>query len=247
MDGLPPAQGGLLDLRVPWTTLTGQSPEPGYLGRLGPISPGQAAHLTELAARDPAARWRAILTDHEGKATAVTRLTAPAQARRTATASPAGLVGQVTVTIGPDYLTEPADTADLPPALSQVLAAARSTAAKTAQQAEAGTQRDNCAHTEATPAYRPATRLWDYIITRDLTCRFPTCRQPAIRCDLDHTTPFEKGGVTCCCNLGAICRYHHGKIKQHPGWHLNQPAPGTFTWTTPTGRTYTIEPDTHAA
>jgi hypothetical protein len=40
--------------------------------------------------------------------------------------------------------------------------------------------------------------------------------------------------------------FHH-KIKQHPGWHLDQPAPGTFTWTTPTGRTYIIEPDTYAA
>jgi hypothetical protein len=187
------------------------------------------------------------VTDQEGRAIAVTRLTAPARARRTAAASPAGLVGQITVTIGSDYLTGPADTVGLPPALSQVLAAARSTAAETAQRARADTQHDGCAHTEATPAYRPATRLWDYIISRDVTCRFLTCRQPAIRCDLDHTTPFDQGGPTCWCNLGAICRYHHRKIKQHPGWHLNQPTPGTFTWTTPTGRTYAIQPDTHVA
>jgi hypothetical protein len=35
------------------------------------------------------------------------------------------------------------------------------------------------------------------------------------------------------------------KLKQHPGWTLTQTEPGTFTWTTPAGRTYTVSPDTH--
>jgi hypothetical protein len=37
--------------------------------------------------------------------------------------------------------------------------------------------------------YRPPTDLADFTRARDLTCRFPSCRQPATRCDLDHTTP----------------------------------------------------------
>ena len=41
-----------------------------------------------------------------------------------------------------------------------------------------------------------------------------------------------------------LCRHHH-ILKHHPRWHLTQPAPGTFTWTTPTGRTYTTTPDPH--
>jgi len=35
----------------------------------------------------------------------------------------------------------------------------------------------------------------------------------------------------------------HHQIKQLPGWTLTQPRPGTFTWTTPAGRSYTTTPD----
>jgi hypothetical protein len=64
--------------------------------------------------------------------------------------------------------------------------------------------------------------------------------------DLDHTVPFDQGGPTCSCNLGGVCRCHH-QIKQRPGWRLDQVTPGTFVWTTPTGRTYIVRPDSHAA
>jgi hypothetical protein len=33
------------------------------------------------------------------------------------------------------------------------------------------------------------------------TCAFPGCRRPASQCDLDHTAPFQRGGLTCECNL----------------------------------------------
>jgi hypothetical protein len=210
------------------------------MGRLGPITPAQAAHLACLAVCDPAVRWLVIVTNAGGQAVATARIRRPADARAR---EQAGLVKQVTVIIRPDDLTAPKPQAGLPPILHRVLAAAQAAAC------EAGacdTNGRGCAHTEATSAYRPTTRLWDYVTARDLTCRFRTCRQPATRCDLDHTTPFDQGGPTCSCNLGGICRFHH-KIKQQPGWHLDQPAPGTFTWTTPAGRTYTIEPDTYAA
>ena len=72
--------------------------------------------------------------------------------------------------------------------------------------------------------------------------RNPVCGQPAWRTDLDHTLPWHKGGLTCACNLGGNCRTHH-KIKQLPGWHLQQPQPGVFRWTTPTGRSYQVRPD----
>ena len=61
---------------------------------------------------------------------------------------------------------------------------------------------------------------------------------------LDHTRPYADGGLTCRCNLGGFCRHDH-ILKHLPGWHVTQPAPGTFHWTTPTGRTYLITPDTH--
>jgi hypothetical protein len=32
-------------------------------------------------------------------------------------------------------------------------------------------------------------------------------------------------------------------MKQHPGFRLDQPSPGRFRWTYPTGHTYDINPD----
>jgi hypothetical protein len=232
--GNQPIVGGLLDLRMPWATLTGDGQEPGHLGRLGPITPTQARYLAGLAVLDPAVRWRLILTDPDGRALAVTRLTGPADQSCT------GLIGQVTVIIDPQCLTPTGAGAAMTPILERVLAAARSAA-----EAATGPQPDGgCDHAQASTAYRPSPKLWDYVTARDLTCRFPTCRRPAVQCDLDHTTPFDQGGRTCSCNLGPLCRFHH-QIKQHPRWRLTQTTPGVFTWTTGTGRTYTVQPDSH--
>ena len=38
--------------------------------------------------------------------------------------------------------------------------------------------------------------LADLVRTRDAACRFPGCRQPAHRCDLDHVTPWPAGATT---------------------------------------------------
>jgi hypothetical protein len=251
MGHLRPAGGGLLDLRLSWGTLTGARLEAGYLGRLGPITPAQARHLAGLAAPDPAVDWRVTVLGPGGRAIAVTRVprsAGPAR-ERDGPAGPAGLVGRITVTITQDHLAEPppSGTGELTPVLARLLAAANRAAAEAAERAAADAQADGgCAHAEASPAYRPPPRLAEYVTARDLTCRFGTCRQPAWRCDLDHTTPYHQGGRTCPCNLGPLCRYHH-QLKQHPGWTLTQTSPGVFTWTTPTGRQYITQPDSHAA
>jgi len=44
--------------------------------------------------------------------------------------------------------------------------------------------------------------------------------------------------------MTGLCRFHH-QLKQHRRWQLVQAVPGTFTWTTPAGRTYVTEPDLH--
>src|SRR6266542_3019938 len=135
-----------------------------------------------------------------------------------------------------------------PGPLVHIVRQARRAAARAAARARAAAAADaaagGCAHTLASPGYRPSPRLRDHITARDLTCRHPRCRQPAWRADLDHTIPFDDGGLTCSCNLGAFCRTHH-LLKHHPGWKVRQTAPGTFTWTTPSGRTFTTTPDTH--
>ena len=94
-----------------------------------------------------------------------------------------------------------------------------------------------CAHQRRSPAYRPPPTLQHLIRVRQQTCAFPGCRRPASQCDLDHTTPFQRGGLTCECNLAPLCRSHHG-AKQARGWHLVQDQPGQMTWRLPSGRSY---------
>jgi hypothetical protein len=262
MGGVCPADGGLLDLTLPWATLAGESSEPGYLNRLGPITPSQAGYLARLAARDPVVDWRVIVTGTDGRVIAVSRVPRqsagpaepvepaerasrddPNRGVRRVTKDQAGLLRRVTVTIPQDDLSQPSP-GGLSPALIRMLAVAQGTAACASERAAADAAAGGCAHSEASPAYQPSPRLREFVTARDLTCRFPTCRQPAGRCDLDHTTPHDQGGKTCSCNLGGLCRYHH-QLKQRPRWRLAQPAPGTFTWTTPAGRAYSARPDSH--
>jgi Domain of unknown function (DUF222) len=89
----------------------------------------------------------------------------------------------------------------------------------------------------AEPGYRPSARLARHVLARDQHCVFPPCSCPAAHCDLDHTRPWPNG-PTHPANLGPPCRRHH-RLKQHPAVHLQQPQPGRFVWTMPTGHTYT--------
>jgi hypothetical protein len=43
--------------------------------------------------------------------------------------------------------------------------------------------------------------LQHLIRARSATCTAPGCRRPAARCDLDHTVPWDQGGITCECDL----------------------------------------------
>lgn len=89
--------------------------------------------------------------------------------------------------------------------------------------------------------YTPPAAMAEHVLARDRTCRFPGCRQPAERCDLDHTRPHPQG-PTCACNLGPCCRRHH-RLKHRTRWRLEQPQPGHFDWTSPTGHTYRVRPE----
>jgi hypothetical protein len=103
-----------------------------------------------------------------------------------------------------------------------------------------------CAHTRASPHYRPPPSLWHLVQTRNTCCTAPGCRMPAAVCDNDHTVPFDQAGRTCECNLGPLCRRHH-RVKQARGWRLEQPEPGVFAWTTPSGRSYITGPAEYLA
>jgi hypothetical protein len=94
--------------------------------------------------------------------------------------------------------------------------------------------------------YQPPTALVRAVQSRDLTCRFPGCSRSAVRCDIDHTIPFNHqdpaaGGQTVFENLKCLCRLHHS-LKTFGGWRDRQLADGTVIWTSPTRHTYTTSP-----
>jgi Domain of unknown function (DUF222) len=262
-DGRPPP-GGQLDLTLPWATFTGTADTPGTLGRIGPVTAPEARRLASLALSSPATQWRIILTGPDHTAIAVTRVPRdrrapdrhdpPATTGKPGTPGTVGatgttsIIGRITIILPADALdTAPAPNPRLPDGIyARLLTAARRARDHARHQADA--DRDapgGCAHTTATPAYHPPPRIREYLTARDQTCRHPRCGQPAWRCDLDHTTPHHRGGRTCPCNTGPLCRRHH-QLKQQPGWTLTQPRPGTFHWTTPAGRSYTTRPHQYA-
>ncbi|WP_340539495.1 HNH endonuclease signature motif containing protein [Nocardioides sp. GXZ039] len=86
-------------------------------------------------------------------------------------------------------------------------------------------------------AYEAPDRLRRHIELRDLTCVFPHCQKPAVRCDLDHVCPHSRGGATCSCNLAPLCRRHH-RAKTHGAWRYLVEHPGSYRWTVPSGTAY---------
>jgi hypothetical protein len=99
---------------------------------------------------------------------------------------------------------------------------------------------DACDHRHREDRYRPGRELQDLVRARSATCPAPGCGASAFHSDLDHTKAWPDGD-TDECNLGPPCRHHH-RLKQAPGWDLTQPRPGSFSWTTPAGRTYHAGP-----
>ncbi len=91
------------------------------------------------------------------------------------------------------------------------------------------------------PRYRPSAALADFVRCRDLTCRFVGCDRPAEFCDVDHTIPYDDGGLTHASNLKLLCRKHH-LLKTFCGWCDKQLPDGTITWTSPSGQVYTTRP-----
>jgi hypothetical protein len=94
--------------------------------------------------------------------------------------------------------------------------------------------------------YRPRQAQRDIAGTMTEYCRFPSCRQPAWRCDLDHRTAYNhhhpaSGGATDDHNLDPLCRRHH-MLKHHSDWTPRRQSDGTVTWKSPTGHTYSDPP-----
>lgn len=94
-----------------------------------------------------------------------------------------------------------------------------------------------------TDTYTPTTAMKRFLRARDQRCRFPGCRMPAHRSEIDHNHDHAKGGRTAVDNLAHFCRTHHA--LKHPDvpdphrWTAQQRPDGSVTWFSPLARAYT--------
>jgi hypothetical protein len=96
-----------------------------------------------------------------------------------------------------------------------------------------------------TTTYRPPQPLVDFVVARDRRCRFPGCRRPARRCDIDHLIPFgRRGGITAASNCEALCGHHH-RLKHESGWTVSGNPADELVWTSPTNHSYRAPPGTY--
>jgi len=93
-----------------------------------------------------------------------------------------------------------------------------------------------------TDTYTPTEPMRRYLRARDQHCRFPGCRRPVHRCEIDHNHDYALGGRTELGNLSHFCVAHH--TLKHPSvpdehrWTARQLPDQTVIWTSPTGREY---------
>ena len=224
---------GRVALTVPLGTAAGLADRPGELAGLGPVDPWLARDLVTAAARNPETTWCVTVTDGQGHAVGhgCARPEPQSRANRAGPGPPAG---------GDGFSFTPASRDGPPggygtwrlriPGGGPGLIVAIDTLAT-----------HDCGHRHEARGHDPGVKLRHLAQIRHATCTNPVCRRPAAQCDFEHNTPYEAGGRTCLCNGGPKCRHDH-RLKQQPGWTVDQLPGGTFRWTTPAGRSYHTEP-----
>ena len=222
--GAGPSLAALVTITIPLTTCQGRSDTPGEADGYGILDGDDARDLAAAAARHPRTRWCVTALNPDGTAAAHACL--PGRHPPPGTGPP----GTGPPATGPPGRHPPPGTA-LPGTGPPGILSAPLTPIT----------RGSCDHAHAETGYRPSRTLQHLVRARSARCTAPGCGRPAARCDLDHTLPWDQGGITCECDLAPLCRHHH-KCKQAQGWHLEQPEPGVLRWQTPSGRTYATKP-----
>ena len=220
---------GRVTLTVPLGTAAGLADRPGELSGLGPVDPWLARDLLRAAARNPATTWCVTVTDEHGHAIGhgCARPEPKGHGKRTGPGPP-GFSFTPASRDGPSggYGTWRLRTPGGGPGLIVAIDTLDT---------------QNCEHRYEARGHDPGVRLRHLSQVRHATCTSPVCRRPARTCDFEHNVPYEAGGRTCLCNGGPKCRHDH-RLKQQPGWKVDQLPDGTFRWTTPAGRSYDTEP-----
>ena len=235
--GSPAPVPAVINLLVPAGTLLGWSTTPGDAGSWGLLDADDTRDIVAAASQHPATRWCVTVVGPDGTAAAhgCSRGQHPWTAPPPATSANPGRNSPPGP--GPGRPPGAGGGRDGPDQHQQAQLAALLRALNvTLSPIAAGT----CDHRHREDRYTPSRKLGHLVRARTATCTAPGCGAQARYCDLDHTVAYPDG-VTCECNLSPPCRHHH-RVKQAPGWHLDQPAPGVMRWTTPSGRVHTTTP-----
>ncbi len=228
--GPGPRLRGTVNLTLPLATWLGWSRSPGDAAGFGPLDAEDSRTVAAWLARHPATQWCLTLTGPAGHALAhgcARTSPGPGGPRPGGLGSGGPRPGRAGRENSPPSATGPPGAWDWLTGISLTPLQTR-----------------DCTHPRQSRAYQPPASLRHLIQIRNATCTAPGCRRPAVACDLDHTVPHHRGGLTCECNIGPACRRHH-RTKQAPHWTLTHHQPGTLTWTTPAGRSYTTTPTTY--
>jgi hypothetical protein len=95
---------------------------------------------------------------------------------------------------------------------------------------------------EAVDEHDPPEWMRELVVLRDRHCVFPWCERDSRACDLDHIEPYvDEGppGQTHAHNLAPLCRRHH-RCKTSGRWRYRRHDDGSYTWRSPTGRSYRV-------
>ena len=229
---------------MPLGTAAGLADRPGELGGHGPVDPWLARDLANAAAANPRTTWCITVTGQHGHAVGhgCARPEPKGSRERAGPAPPdrAGNRDEAGNRDGTGFSFSPASR-DGPPGGYGTWRLRTPGGGPDLIVAIDSLGTDPCEHQYEARGHDPGVRLRHLSQIRHATCTSPVCRRPAGQCDFEHNVPYEAGGRTCLCNTGPKCRYDH-RLKQQPGWKVEQLPDGTFRWTTPAGRRYDTEP-----
>jgi hypothetical protein len=242
----PPGSGvvpagftGRNHLTVPLVTLLELANRPGEIPGLAPVDPWLARDLARTSAASPKTTWCLTVTDDQGHA--IGHGCARPEPRKHKKREKPRVSGGHDPPDGPGFTFTLAD-ADGPPGGYGSWRFSTSIRGQPAWLISIDPiATDTCDHRFAAAGHDPGVKLRHLAQIRHAFCAGPMCRRPSARADFEHNTPYDQGGRSCLCNAGPKCRHEH-RLKQDPRWTVEQPTPGTFRWTTPSGRQYTTEP-----
>jgi len=241
-------------LTVPLADLTGAADRPGHLGGIGPVDPWLARDLAAAAARNPRTSWCVTAVNEQGHAAfhgcarpePKSRPQRERHGKREKPGTAAGAArdgpgpGSAGSRDGPGF-SFTLENRDGPPGGLGTWRLRTPGPGPDLIVEFHSLSTEDCDHRFAAKGHDPGVKLRHLAQIRHATCTSPVCRRPASQCDFEHNVPYEVGGRTCLCNGGPKCRHDH-RLKQQPGWKVDQLPDGTFRWTTPSGRDYITEP-----